>query len=575
MGELPASLFFNVSMFLLVPLFVAVVFKKNKISPVVGYMLGGILLTNFFGKFTNHGILDSFAYFGILLLMFTVGLETQFDRMLSLKKYIVYGGVLQLLLSAVFVGLISAFFGFSFMQCFLIGIALSSSSTTVVAKIIQDKGEEGSFVGELAMGILMFQDLAFIPFMVIFNSLTLEHQTPMQIIFKIVGDMVFASLILAFAYYMGKRIAPYLFNRFALLSRELLNLLIILSIFLVAYLSTLLHISPFISIFVAGIIVSQTAEHYHIFSQIRPIRDILSVIFFIYIGMNVNLGVLFPSLLPMLFFVTIVMLGKAMIIFSIFTLFKFHSKLSTYLSLYLFQIDEDAFILMSVAYVNKLFTQEQYMFVISSVLVSLLFTPTLIAKKEQVYKKFWHLISRFLPVVHTYVTKRIDRDKSTIDSLDIKNHIILCGFGRIGSHVGRALLLAEIPFVAIDYNFQTVEKAKKLGVNIIYGDPSDIDMLDYAECESATAIVLALPDRFAQESIVMNAKKLNRHIVVMSRVHRLVDHKRMKDLGVHVIIQPEFEASLSIIKKLMMLKRISKDDILKHIAYFKKEHEGL
>lgn len=575
MVELPASLFFNATMFLLVPLFVAVVFKKNKISPIVGYMLGGIILSNFFGKFTNHEVLDSFAYFGILLLMFTVGLETQFDRMVSLKRYIVYGGILQLSLSALFVGLVSAFFGFSFMQCLLIGIALSSSSTTIVAKIIQDKGEEGSFIGEMAMGILMFQDLAFIPFMVIFNSLTGEHQSPIQIAFKICIDMVLASFILAFAYYMGKRIAPYLFNRFALLSRELLNILIVLCIFLVAYLSTLFHISPFISIFVAGIIVSQTVEHYHIFSQIRPLRDMLAVIFFIYIGMNVNLGVLFPTLLPMLFFVALVMVGKALIIFFIFTSFKFHSKLSTYLSLYLFQIDEDAFILMSVAYANNLFTQEQYMFVISSVLISLLFTPTLIAKKEKVYTYFWHFVSKALPFIHTYVTKRIDRDKSTIDTLDIQNHIILCGFGRIGSHVGRALLLAEIPFVAIDYNFQTVEKAKKLGVNIIYGDPTDIDMLDYAECESATAIVLALPDRFAQESIVMNAKKLNKNIVIMSRVHRIIDHKRMKDLGVHVVIQPEFEASLSIIKKLMMLKHIHKDDILKHIAYFKKEHEGL
>lgn len=575
MGELPASLFFNATMFLLVPLFIAVVFKKNKISPIVGYMLGGIVLSNFFGKVTNHESLDSFAYFGILLLMFTVGLETQFDRMLSLKKYIVYGGVLQLTISAAFVGVISTFFGFNFTQSLLIGIALSSSSTTIVAKIIQDKGEEGSFVGEMAMGILMFQDLAFIPFMVIFNSLTTVHQEPVQIIFKIAGDLVFAGFILAFAYYMGKRIAPYLFNRFALLSRELLNILIVVSIFLIAYLSTLLHISPFISIFVAGIIISQTAEHYHIFSQIRPFRDLLSVIFFIYIGMNVNLGVLFPSLFPMLLFVMLVMIGKALIIFLIFTSFKFHSKLSTYLSLYLFQIDEDAFILMSVAYVNKLFTQEQYMFVISSVLISLLFTPMLIEKKEKVYKRFWHFVSRFLPFIHTYVTKRIDRDKSTIDSLDIKNHIILCGFGRIGSHVGRALLLAEIPFVAVDYNFQTVEKAKKLGVNIIYGDPTDIDMLDYAECESAAAIVLALPDRFAQESIVMNAKKLNKDIIIMSRVHRIIDHKRMKDLGVHVVIQPEFEASLSIIKKIMMLKRINKDDIIKHIAYFKKEHEGL
>ncbi len=575
MGELPASFFFNASMFLLVPLFVAIVFKKNKVSPVVGYMLGGIILANFFGNLTNHESIDSFAYFGILLLMFTVGLETQFDRMIALKKYIFLGGLLQLTISALVVGVVSSFFGFSFVQCLLIGIALSSSSTTIVAKIIQDKGEEGSFVGEMAMGILMFQDLAFIPFMVIFNSLTGDNHTPMQIVQKILLDMGVASLILFFAYYMGRRIAPYIFNRFALLSRELLNLFIMLSIFVVAYLSTQLHISPFISIFVAGVIVAQTAEHYHIFSQIRPFRDMLSIIFFIYIGMNINLGVLFPELFPVLLFAALVMIFKAFIIFFIFTSFKFHSKLSTYLSLYLFQIDEDAFILMSVAYANKLFTKEQYMFVISSVLISLLFTPTLIAKKEKVYKAFWHFVARFLPFVHAYVSKRIDRDKSTIDSLNIKNHIILCGYGRIGSHVGRALLLAEIPFVAIDYNFATVEKAKKLGVNVIYGDPTDIDMLDYAECETATAIVLALPDRFAQETIVMNAKKLNKDIVVMTRVHRIIDHKRMKDLGAHVVVQPEFEASLSLIRKLMMLKRIPKDDIIKHIAYFKKEHEGL
>lgn len=553
----------------------AVFFKKNKISPIVGYMLGGIVLSNFFGNLTNHQSIDSFAYFGILLLMFTVGLETQFDRMIALKRYIFLGGLLQLSISAVAVGIVSSFFGFSLAQCILIGIALSSSSTTIVAKIIQDKGEEGSFIGEMAMGVLMFQDLAFIPFMVIFHSLTGESNTVVQIVQKILLDLVFASLILFFAYYMGRRIAPLIFHKFSLLSRELLNVFIVLAIFIVGYLSTLLGISPFISIFVAGVIVAQTAEHYHIFSQIRPFRDMLSVIFFIYIGMNINLGVLFPVLFGSLLFAVVVMLAKASIIFFIFTSFKFHSKLSTYLSLYLFQIDEDAFILMSVAYANKMFTQEQYMFVIAGVLISLLFTPTLIAQKEKIYKLIWRFIARYAPFIHTYVVKRIDRDRSSIDALDIKNHIILCGYGRIGSHVGRALLLAEIPFVAIDYNFATVEKAKKLGVNVIYGDPTDIDMLDYAECETASAIVLAVPDRFAQESIVLNAKKLNKDIIVMSRVHRTIDHKRMKDLGVHVVIQPEFEASLSIIKKIMMLKRFRKDEIIKHIAYFKKEHEGL
>jgi len=575
MTDVPAGLFLNIFLFLFIPFAFGYFFRKLKLSPIIGYMLGGIVLSNFFGGMMSKSATNDFAYFGILLLMFAVGLETQFDRMLSLKRYVIYGGILQLGLSAIFVGLISSFFGFNVLQSILIGIALSSSSTTIVAKIIQDRGEEGSFVGELAMGILIFQDLAFVPFMVVFASLTGAHQTASEIATKIVVDMFLATFILAFAYYMGKRIVPVVFNRFARLSRELLNLLVVISIFFVAYLSTLLHISVFITIFVAGIVVSQTEEHHTVFSQIRPFRDIFAVIFFIFIGTNIDLGVLFPMLAPVAVFALLIMLGKAILIFSIFLSFRFHSKLSTYLALFLFQIDEDAFILMSVAHKNGLFTTEQYMFVVSVVLLSLIFTPALISKKEKIYPQFWGFISKALPFLHTFVSHRIDRDRSTIDALDIKNHVIICGYGRIGSAVGRALLLANIPFVAIDYNFHTVEKAKKLGVSIVYGDPSDRDMLDYVETERASAIVIALPDRIVQETIVLQAKRLNRDIIVMSRVHHVLDHKRMKDLGVHVVVQPEFEASMSLIKKIMVLKRVPKDEIIHHINYFKKEHEGI
>ena len=575
MTDVPASLFFNIFLFLFIPFTFGYIFRKLKMSPIIGYMLGGIILSNFFGGLISKTATNDFAYFGILLLMFAVGLETRFDRMISLKKYVFYGGVLQLGLSALCVGLLSGFFGFNLLQSILIGIALSSSSTTIVAKIIQDKGEEGSFVGELAMGILIFQDLAFVPFMVVFTSLTGAHQTMPVILGKIAVDMFVAVLILVFAYYMGRRVVPVVFNRFARLSRELLNLLVVISIFLVAYLSTLLHISVFITIFVAGVVVSQTEEHQHIFTQIRPFRDLFAVIFFIFIGTNIDLGILFPILGPVLVFALLVMLVKAIIIFSIFLSFRFHSKLSTYLALFLFQIDEDAFILMSVAYKNGIFTTPQYMFVITVVLISLLITPALISKKEQVYRIFWRFVSRVLPFVHSFVSRRIDRDRSSIDALDIRDHVVICGYGRIGSAVGRALLLADIPFVAVDYNFQTVEKAKKLGITIVYGDPSDIDILDYVETEHASAIVVALPDRLVQETIILNAKKLNRDIIVMSRVHRMIDHKRMKDLGVHVVVQPEFEASMSIIKKIMLLKHIPKDTILRHIDYFKKEHEGI
>ncbi|MDO8741526.1 MAG: NAD-binding protein, partial [Candidatus Roizmanbacteria bacterium] len=159
-----------------------------------------------------------------------------------------------------------------------------------------------------------------------------------------------------------------------------------------------------------------------------------------------------------------------------------------------------------------------------------------------------------------------------IDSLEIKNHVVICGYGRIGSYIGRSLMLANIPYVAIDYNLYQVEKAKKQGANVIYGDPTDIDILDYAQVEEANIIILAVPERSAQEAIVLNAKKLNRNIFVISRVHKQSDQIRMKDIGANLVVQPEFEASLSIIKKIYLWHKLDKEDIINKIRRLKIEH---
>ena len=279
MSDIPSSFFFNFSLYLLIPFVFALFFRKSRISPIIGYMLGGIVLGNFFDGLISRDIINNFAYFGIVFLMFTLGLEIQFDQMIALRKFIVWGGFLQITLSIIIIGICSLLFGFTLIQSFLIGIALSSSSTTLVAKIIQDRGEEGSFHGELAMGILMFQDLAFIPFIIIFNSITTKTVSFTDITLRVFIDMLTSGLILWFAYYFGHRITPFIFNKVARASRELLNLFIILTIFIIAYISTLLHIPVLVSMFVAGILVSQTMEHYHIFSQVRPLRDLLSIIF--------------------------------------------------------------------------------------------------------------------------------------------------------------------------------------------------------------------------------------------------------------------------------------------------------
>jgi CPA2 family monovalent cation:H+ antiporter-2 len=422
------------------------------------------------------------------------------------------------------------------------------------------------------MGILIFQDIAFIPYLMIFTSITGKDISAWIVIKDTFIGLLKATVIIASLFYLGQKIIPKIFNKIARISRELFDLFIIVFIFFVVGLSIVLKIPTLIGAMVAGVLLAQTIEHYHIFSEIRPLRNLLGVIFFVYIGSHIQLGLVIPYLPSILLFTVGVIIIKALIILIIFLILKFHSKTSFNLSMYLFQIDEDAFILMSSAYLSKVITQEKYLFVITSVLITFILTPIFINNKEKYYWIIREFIKKYIPFLEKFIAYRIDSNQSPIDTLEIKNHVVICGYGRIGSYIGRSLMLANIPYVAIDYNLFQVEKAKKQGANIIYGDPADIDILDYAQVDVATIIILAVPERSVQEAIVLNARKLNKDIFIISRVHRQADQIRMKDMGANLVIQPEFEASLSIIKRIYQWHKLEKEDIINKIRRLKIEH---
>jgi len=293
------------------------------------------------------------------------------------------------------------------------------------------------------------------------------------------------------------------------------------------------------------------------------------------VGAHIELSVIFPFLPKIFLFTFFIILIKALVILFIFLFLRFHSRTAFSLSLYLFQIDEDAFILTSTAFFNGVISRENYLFIITSVLLTLIFTPWVIENKEKIYQSIRNFLKRNFPILDRFINYKVDRELSPIDVLSIKNHIIICGYGRVGSFIGRSLFLANIPFLAIDYNFSLVERAKKEGVNIIYGDPTDQDILDFAEIESAKILILALPETYDQEKIILNAKKLNPNILIIARSHRLSDHHKLKNLGVRIVIQPEFEAALSIIKKIYLFHQFSKDEITNKIKRIKLEYEGL
>src|SRR3989338_1638384 len=569
MPEIPVTTFFNYFLYIFIPFVFGFLAKKIKISPVIGYIIGGIALGNVFSGVISQEAIRGFAYFGIILLLFTVGLDINLNKITILKKFIVIGGTIQILLSLFLITVLSTFFGFSFLQSFLIGIALTSSSTSIVAKIIQDRGEESSFLGEVALGVLMFQDLAFIPFIIIFTFFNGQEQSVFEVVRDIGIGLVQATVIIWVMYFFGKRYIPKLFNAIAKTSRELLNLFVIVFIFMTVAISASLEVPVLIGAFMAGVLVSQTSEHYHIFSQIRPLRDLMAIIFFVYIGTHVKVPEVIFMIPKIALFAFLLVLIKALILLAVFLYFRFSSRMAFYLAIFLFQASENAFILLSLAVTNKILTSEQYLFVLTAVLMSLMFTPVLINSKDSLYQSLRSFLKKYVPAVEFFIKHRLDFDQSPLQAFRIRNHVILCGYGRIGSQIGKALNLANIPFVAIDYNFHTVEKAKKEGVNIIYGDPTDYDVLDFAETEYAQALVIAVPINFDQEQIILNAKKLNSKIVLIGRVHTEKDKQRMKDLGVNSVVSPELEASLSIIKKLFIMKRMGKDDIMRRIRHIK------
>ncbi len=571
MTEIPYQELLSVFLFLLFPLVGGFVAVRLRMSPVIGYIVGGVFLKLVAGNRLPHEFIDSFSTIGLILLIFTIGLETNFNSLRRFGRFVLLGGLLQIVVTAGVVSVLSLLFGFTSLVALFIGSAFAMSSTAVVAKIIQERGEENSLVGGLAIGILIFQDLAFIPLLIVLSSFG-SNSTFLDMGTRIVLNMGKAILVLALVYFLGMKAVPFLFNRLANVSREILNLFTV--VFIVATLTvfSFLGLSSLLAAFTAGVLIGQTLVHYHLFSQIRPLRDVLVVVFFVFLGLTLNIGFTIANIIPITLFAVLVTFAKIVIVMSIFLFFKFHSRTSFKLGILLFQIGEGAFILLYQGFINGAVGADSYHFAVSVVLLTLLFTPAAIMASDRMYSSIRSLIRKRIPAIEQFLKNKVDREIPKIDVLNLKDHIIICGYGRVGRYIGRALMFAEIPFIAIDFNLHTVEQAKKEGVTIFYGDPTEIDVLDYAECETAASLIAAVPDRFSQETIILNAKKLNPNIILFTRVHGEHDQRRMKDLGVEVVVHPEFEASLSIIRRILTWKGIDKEEVANKIKRLKIEH---
>ena len=561
---------FNLIIFILVPFIGGICAVKLHIPRMIGYIIAGTVLGIFI-----HGqsavFLPLFANVGLILLLFTVGLELNIDNLRRFGKFVILMGALQLIVSWLILYIFTILFGFKVLESAVIAFAFSLSSTAIVSKVIQDKAEENSLFGSMTLGILLFQDIAVIPFMILLSSLKGGGgfvETSIEIVFSFIK----AAGILIVIYLLGQKIIPLLFEKIARLSRELLKLLTLLFIVIAIFVFSLLGLSPALAGFIAGAMLSGSLQHYQIFSQMRPMRDIFTILFFVFLGATVDVRHIISDLPKTLFFVFIIMLTKFLVISIIFIYYRFHSKTAFTTGILLSQVGEFAFIILHQSSQDGILSQDAYMFSLSVTLLTIMLSPLFMDRKEKVYLWIRRIIKKYASFLERFISYRVDRDTPHIDALKIRDHVIICGYGRVGSYIGRALNMSNIPFIAIDMNYHIVEEQRKRGVNIIYGDPTDIDILDFAQVEYASAIISAVPDIFSQEMIILNSKTLNSKITVFSRVELEKHQQRIKDLGAEVVVQPEFEAALSIIKRILVGYSMHKKDIVGKIKRLKLEH---
>ncbi|MCJ7804620.1 cation:proton antiporter [Patescibacteria group bacterium] len=541
--------------------------KKIKQPAVVGYLSVGILLSFVTSKFLPiKDTLSFFSEIGIAFLMFTLGLELSWDYLRRVKAIALWGGIIQILLVIILSLFLFPRFGFDFSTSVLMGCAFSLSSTAIVVKILSEKGEVETLPGEIMLGWLLVQDLAVLPMVAILPTLSLGHNFG-----ALALSIIKAAAVLAAVWFLGRNLAPKFIAWVADFgSRELLLIAVVALCLLTAILTSALGLSLALGAFLAGLVISKSSDNHAIFSEIRPLRDLFSIVFFVSLGMFLNPYLLISKIGIILLISLGIILFKFLVVTFLVLYLGYHTKTALIVGLGLTQVGEFAFILSRIGLSAGLIDENSYSLILSVALVTILVTPWLMILAPKLYFLLQRAARPF-PKIHQKLFVTLDKF-SQPGGLELREHVVVCGHGRVGSWLARALQLLEVPYVVIDYNHQLITELKAKGVNALYGDPADIDVLDYAQVDKAKVVVVAIPDEATQEVVVANCQTLNPEVKIISRIHQKEAFSRLKTLGVACLIQPEFEAALSIIHRVLQFFGVDKEEIAGKIKRLKIEH---
>ena len=523
----------DIALILVAALLGGLVAQRLGLPLILGYILAGIVVGPNTGGPTVSSVhdIELLAEIGVALLLFTIGLHFSLDELAPVRRVALVGTAVQMVLTIAFGYGLGRLLGFGWQEAVWFGALLSLSSTAVVLKSLSEQGVMGTLSSRVILGMLIVQDLAVVPLIVVLPELGNIGEGLSDLGVAALRAALFTAVMLAF----GRRVLPWLMARVAAWNSRELFLISVVAIGLgVGYATYLFGLSFAFGAFVAGLVLSQSDYSHQALADVEPLRDVFAMLFFVSVGMLLDPAFLLENAGTVALVVGLVFVVKGLVFAGTVRTFGYGNIIPFAVGLGLFQVGEFSFVIARVGLDAGAITQRSYSVMLTTAVVTMALTP---------------FAMRLAPLLYGRWRERYSKEAMSTFNLPetgLRDHVVIAGYGRVGSFVARLLARLEQPFAVVDSNPGRGDEARGSGYPVVYGDAGAEPVLEAAGVRRARLVIVTVPDPVGAHLVVTRVRALNPNVHVVARTATVEQLEELGRLGVYEAVHPESEAGLEL-----------------------------
>jgi len=558
------SVFTEIFSLLVIAALLVWVFKRINLPPILAYLATGIFAgPHALGWITDYQEIHLVAEFGIVFLLFSLGLEFSIPKLVAMR-HIVFGlGSAQVGISTFIIMLVVIVFGINWLSAFSIASLLALSSTAIVVKQLSESGELHTRRGQLAIGILLFQDIAVVPLLIALPLLAGEGDQ--HLVVALLIALAKGALVCGLLWAIGKWILPRVFNEVAQVRTD--ELFVLTTLLVTLFASALTHffgLSMALGAFLAGIMLGESQYRHQLEADIRPFRDILMGLFFVTVGMQLDMAFVFMNANWVILGLVGLILIKCLVIKVLARMMGESQKDAWSTSLMLCQMGEFGFVLIALALQHQLIASSYASLLIAVGVLSMAITPYLVDNNQVIAK----------------MLSRKEKDKNNHDEKpkfksELDQHVVICGFGRVGQTVARFLKAEAIPYIALDIDPVRIREAQAAGENVHFGHVKHKEVLNAAGVNNSRLVIITFADYDKSMAIVSVIKKISEQVKILVRMKDDSRLAELKDAGVTEVVPESLEGSLMLVSHVLFMSGVPVKRILRRVQQERKNRYGI